>query len=110
MDQWNSHPVSSAGHQSPEQMFIAGSLNSATCHHDNEDPPAESETVGAGLTEDDILDPDFIVQEENYEVFVPQTELEIPNNLSREQFLTDDGNYGIDHFITCLQAIQANNE
>ena len=50
------------------------------------------------------------MQEENYEVFVPQTELGIPNNLSREQFLTDDGNYGIVHFITCLQAIQANNE
>lgn len=111
VNQWNSHPVSSAGHQSPEQMFITGSLNSATSIHGNEDSPAESdETVGAGLAEDDILDPDFIVQEEHYAVFVPQTELEIPSNLSSEQFLTDDGNYGINHFITCLRAIQENNE
>jgi hypothetical protein len=92
-------------------MFITGSLNSATSIHGNEDSPAESdETVGAGLAEDDILDPDFIVQEEHYAVFVPQTELEIPSNLSSEQFLTDDGNYGINHFITCLRAIQENNE
>jgi hypothetical protein len=111
VNQWNSHPVSSAGHQSPEQMFITGSLNSATSIHGNEDSPAESdETVGAGLAEDDMLDPDFIVQEEHYAVFVPQTELEIPSNLSSEQFLTDDGNYGINHFITCLRAIQENNE
>jgi hypothetical protein len=110
VNQWNSHPVSSAGHQSPEQMFIAGSINSAT-YHANEDSPAVSdETVGAGLAEDDILDSNFIVQEENYAVFVPQTELEIPNNLTSEQFLTDDGNYGINHFITCLQTIQENNE
>ena len=91
-------------------MFIAGSINSAT-YHANEDSPAVSdETVGAGLAEDDILDSNFIVQEENYAVFVPQTELEIPNNLTSEQFLTDDGNYGINHFITCLQTIQENNE
>jgi hypothetical protein len=110
VNQWNSHPVSSAGHQSPEQMFIAGSINSAT-YHANEDSPAVSdETVGAGLAEDDILDSNFIVQEENYAVFVPQTELEIPKNLTSEQFLTDDGNYGINHFITCLQTIQENNE
>lgn len=91
-------------------MFITGMLNSATCHHHNEDPPAEfDEAVGAGLAEDDILDPDFIVQEENYAIFVPQTELEIPGNLNSEQFLTDDGNYGINHFLRCLQTIQENN-
>ena len=82
-------------------------LNSATCHHRNDDPPAEfDETVSAGLPEDDILDPDFIVQEENYEVFIPHMELEIPGSLSSEQFLTDDGNYEIYHFLTCLQTIQ----
>lgn len=111
VNQWNSHPVSSAGNQSPEQMFITGSLNSATCHHGYENSLVESdETVGAGMAEDDILDPDLILQEENYTVFVPQTQLEIPSNLSSELFLTDDGNYGINHFITCLQAIQENNE
>ena len=92
-------------------MFITGSLNSATCHPGNDNLPDEfDETLGAGLAEDDMLDPDFVVEEENYEVFVPQTELELPSNLSSEQFLTDDGNYGINHFITCLQAIQENNE
>ena len=45
------------------------------------------------------------MQEEKYEVFVPQTQLEIPNNLSSEQFLIDCGNDGINHFITCLQTI-----
>jgi hypothetical protein len=92
-------------------MFITGSLNSATSIHGNGDSPAESDdTVGTGLAEDDILDPDFIVQEEHYAVFVPQTELEIPSNLSSELFLTGDGNYGTNHFITCLRAIQENNE
>ena len=92
-------------------MFVAGSLNSATCYQGNEELQAVSdETVGAGLAEDDTLDPDFVVQEENYEVFVPQTPLEIPNNLSSEQFLIDDGDYGINHFITCLQTIQENND
>ncbi|XP_028417759.1 uncharacterized protein LOC114542313 [Dendronephthya gigantea] len=108
VNQWNSHPVSSAGHQSPEQMFITALLNSATC---DDSLPAESlETLGAGLADDDAPDPDFIVQEKDYAVFVPPTELEIPRNISSEQFLTDDGNYGIYHYIACLEAIQGNNE
>jgi hypothetical protein len=108
VNQWNSHPVSSAGHQSPEQMFITGSLNSAMYHADDGDLPAVSdETVGAGLSEDDILDPNFIVEEDNYAVVVPQTELGLPSNLNSEQFLTDDGNYGINNYITCLTCLQS---
>ena len=89
-------------------MFITGSLNSAMYHADDGDlPDVSDETLGAGLSEDDILDPNFIVEEDNYAVVVPQTELELPSNLNSQQFLTDDGNYGINNYITCLTCLQS---
>lgn len=111
VNQWNSHPVSSASHQSPEQMFIAGSLDAASGPSRNVQCPMvdSSEALGSGFDDDDELPhTDYAIHDEDYAVFVPQIETNIPNsNIPNHQFLQDDGNHGIDHFLHCLVLMHA---
>ena len=105
--QWNSHPVSSAGHQSPEQMFIAGSLNAASDQHECENSnEVFDNTIGSGIADDEQSpETGFAIYDEDYAIIVPQIELSIPSTLNSQQFLSDDGNYGIYHYVSCLQEI-----
>lgn len=105
--QWNSHPVSSAGHQSPEQMFIAGSLNAASDQHECENSnEVFDNTIGSGIADDEQSpETGFAIYDEDYAIIVSQIELSIPSTLNSQQFLSDDGNYGIYHYVSCLQEI-----
>lgn len=111
VNQCNSHPVSSAQNQSPEQMFISGALNSANGQSRGVYCPVveNSETTGTGFDDDyEFPESENIIHDEDYAVFVPQIEsCNIPDNsIPNDQFLEDDGNHGINHFLSFLDTLQ----
>lgn len=115
VNQWNSHPVSSAGNQSPEQMFISGSLDAAVQVGQAQGvhcPVVDSsETLGTGFDDDELPHSDYVVHDEDYAVFVPQIESNIPNHsFPHDQFLEEDGNHGINHFLSYLDIIQGQHD
>ena len=112
VNQWNSHPVSSAQHQSPEQMFISGALDSTHgqsrvtyCPH-----VESSERLGTGFDDDsdDFTAFENIIHNDDYDVYVPEIEsCEITeDSTANEQFLQDDGNHGINHYLSFLEVLQ----
>ena len=104
VNQWNSHPVSSAHHQSPEQMFIAGSLDAASDPSRSTQCPMvdSSKTLGAGFDDDELPQTNYAINDEDYAVF------NIPNiNILIIFLLQDDGNHGINHFLSCLALLHA---
>ena len=111
VNQCNSHPVSSAQNQSPEQMFISGALNSANGQSRGVYCPVveNSETTGTGFDDDyEFPESENIIHDEDYAAFVPQIEsCNIPDNsIPNDQFLEDDGNHGINHFLSFLDTLQ----
>ena len=48
---------------------------------------------GAGIDQDDLTDSEYIINDEDYAVSVPP----IQTDLQQDQFLEDDGYYGINH-------------
>ena len=64
-----------------------------------------SETL-AGFDDDEFPQTDYAINDEDYAVFVPQIETDIPNiNIPNHLFLQDDGNHGINHFLSCLALV-----
>ena len=105
-NQWNCHPVSTAQSYSPEQLFISGTL--ANGYVPSSDVGSvDLDLLGSGV--DDESDAPPPIEQNNYEVTVPEVEILLPNEvlecLSNVDPLQDDGNHGVNLYSMCVQAI-----
>ena len=105
-NQWNCHPVSTAQSYSPEQLFISGTL--ANGYVPSSDVGSvDVHLLGSGV--DDESDAPPPIEQNNYEVTVPDVEILLPKEvlefLSDVDPLQDDGNHGVNLYSMCVQAI-----
>ena len=109
-NQWNSHPLSTEKNKSPEQLFISGTLaNAHTSLEEVEGILAEDlPHFGTGNDEDERDEP---VEDENYQVFVPDIQVDVTDVqrevLERIDPLEDDNWFGINIFNTVLTVLGA---
>ena len=103
-NQWNCHPVSTAQSFSPEQLFISGTFTngySTSLEMENFD------AFGSGI--EDEPDAPQPIEQNNYEITVPEIALVLPGelmaSLANVDPLQDDGNNGVNLYLMCVQAI-----
>ena len=104
INQWNCHPVSTERSFSPEQLFISGRFANG---YSPSSEVVNLDLFGSGV--DDEPDAPQPIEQNNYEITVPEIEVVLPDEvmeyLANLDPLQDDGNNGVNWYLMCVQAI-----